>query len=261
VASLVNVRPEDFLVDGKHSDVIKVPFDDDSDELTFTLIPQSLGEKTIRVRFEQDNCYLNTARSMTAVVEPQTAMPGDAKVDYPPAVAAVGPAPDFTILVEHLSAQTYTVSVRTRTDDSTQPPRKIDEITFEGNPSAFMKAIFDDLDAKTKTGLSKDDFDKEVAKIGYNLYQLFSGAGFKAFYWEQMYPRSELQIVRSGGAERYIPTVQIVSAEPYVAWELLRPFRRQADGAICRLALLLRALCSRALARAGRRLGNAPIAP
>ncbi|MFD9284764.1 hypothetical protein ACFWD7_47375 [Streptomyces mirabilis] len=53
--SLVDVRPEDFLVEGPDAAVLTVPEDGDSGELAFTFIPQTLGPKVLLVRFEHDH--------------------------------------------------------------------------------------------------------------------------------------------------------------------------------------------------------------
>lgn len=217
-ASLVGVRAEDFLVEGPDRGGIEVPRMDDSEPLTFTLIPQSLGEKKVRVRFEQENTYLGTAIIHTEVVEPQLAQAGDADVEHVPTLSAKGYPPDLTIYIERSDTLTYTLSVRTCDDDPTIPPSEVDQIVFPQPPDAYIEAIFADLNAKTKTGLLPEEFDAEVKKIGNNLYdKLFHEDGFKAFYWQHMYERSEVR------------TVQIVSDEPYIPWEILRPFRQRPD--------------------------------
>ena len=219
VVSLVSIRSADFLVEGPDSAVIEVPRMADSTPLTFTLIPQNLGEKKIRVRFEQENTYLGTAVIATEVIKSRPAREADAEVEYPPILTAQGHPPDLTIYIEQSDRLTYTVRIRTQTDDPTTPPREIDQIEFPQLPNVYIKDIFDDLNAKTKAGLSPQEFDNEVKKIGNNLYdKLFHDDGFKAFYWEHMYPTPEVQ------------TVQIVSDEPYIPWEILRPFRQKPDG-------------------------------
>ena len=220
VACLVGVRPEDFLVEEPASGVIEVPRMADSAPLTFTLIPQSAGQKTIRVRFEQGNAYLGTAFvHAEVVVEAVVAVPGPAEVEHAPSLAAGSLPPDVTIYIERAAALTYAVRVRTADDAAGSLPREIDRIEFPQAPDAYLQAIFDDLDAKTKAGLTPEEFDAEVKKIGNNLYDnLFHEDGFKAFYWDYM-ARLSAQA-----------TVQFVSDEPSIPWELLRPFRQRSDG-------------------------------
>jgi hypothetical protein len=218
-ACLVGVQPEDFLVEGPASGVIEVPRMADSAPLTFTLVPQSAGQKKIRVRFEQGNAYLGTAFIHAEVVEAASAASGAAEVEHAPVLAAGGLPPDVTIYIERAAALTYTVCVRTADDAPGSLPREIDRIEFPQAPDAYLQAIFDDLDARTRAGLAPEEFDAEVKKIGNNLYdELFHEDGFKTFYWEYM-ARLSAQA-----------TVQIVSDEPSIPWELLRPFRQKSDG-------------------------------
>lgn len=234
VATLVGVRPEDFLVEGPTSGVIEVPRDADSAPLSFTLIPQSLGRKRLRVRFEQNNTYLGTAVLETEVVSAQPASTVPAEVKNNLELAAAGLAPDFTILIEHLEGLTYAVKVKRASDDSTHPAAEIDRIAFPKPPDAYLQALFDELNARTAGGLTAQEFDAEVMKLGNRLYEeLFHNAhgdlpGFKSFYRDELYPCSEREA--QGGAGRYVPTVQIVSDEPYIPWEILRGSLPDARG-------------------------------
>ncbi len=126
VATLVGVNPENFLVQGSTSHVIEVPEKADSEPWTFTLVPQRLGEKTVRVRFEQNNAWVGTAVLRTEVVETVPLEVGEAEVDHMPALSALGQPPDVTFYVEHVSqtAHDYAVSVRFAGDDPHTPERE-----------------------------------------------------------------------------------------------------------------------------------------
>jgi hypothetical protein len=218
VVATVKVRPEDFRVEGPSHGVIEVPKDADSEPLTFVLFPLSLGEKTIRVKFEQNNTYLNTAFIASQVIVASAAPAGTADVEGAPTIGAETLSPEVTIYIDELDELTYTVRVR-RKNDAVGDAEVVDHIRFPKPPDQYMAAIFADLDTKTKTGLTADEFEAEVKKIGNNLYDdLFDEDGFKAFYWEHMAPMPK------GSA------VQIVSEEPWIPWEMLRPFRQRADG-------------------------------
>lgn len=244
LATLVNVQPDFIVEDGLTSGEIIVPKDEDSPPLIFTLIPQSLGPKTIRVRFEQDNCYINSARIQTEVIEEQALEAKDARVDYLPSITAQSQPPKFTIYVTQSKNLIYTISVRSDNDDPTKPARKVDEITFPKDPAMYMEERFDELNQKTSIGADAINYDDEIEKIGNNLYQnLLHGKGHKdsdgkelegfwVYFWETMYPCSEQRVTRDGKGERYAPTVQIVTDEPYIPWEILRPFRKQESGEI-----------------------------
>jgi hypothetical protein len=218
LVSLVNVQPADFLVEGPTSGVIEVPADADSAALTFTLVPQSLGPKMIRVRFEQNNSYLGTAFIHTEVAAARPAAAGTATVESAPALTADGLPPDVTILIEHAAGLTYTIRARIAADPELRQAREIDRITFARPAEVYLQPFFDDLTPRNR--LTPAQFERRVRQIGSYLYdELFHEDGFKAFYWET------LARLPAGA------TVQIVSDEPYIPWEILRPFRERPDGA------------------------------
>ncbi len=229
VAWLVNVRPEDFTVDGPDRQVIQVPKDQDSAVYAFTLIPQSLGEKTLKVEFWHRNLFQGRAEVKAVVVEQEPAVPGDARVEYPPMFAYAGPPPDFTIHIDKLQGQTYAIRVAQAGDDP--PPRVIGEIEFELDPKLHMQGIYEELNTRAKQKGGKAELIDGLETEGSNLYSfLFRSKDFQDFYWQHMYAASERQLPGQPEPQRHIPVVQIVSSEPYTTWELVRPWHRPPEG-------------------------------
>ena len=225
VVTLWGVNDEDFLVEGSLSGIIEVPRNEDSQALTFTLIPKSLGKKEIYVLFEQENDHLSVATIQTEVVNTVVVGSKPAEILHSPQLQETGDAPDVTIYIKRRQELVYTVYVRTAKDASGSELRQIDQIDFPQRPDTYLDAIFKDLNDKTKTGLTSAEYDEEVKKIGWNLFdKLFHddpdnlSLRFKGFYWQEMHTLPE-------GS-----TVQIISDEPYIPWEILRPSRRKEDG-------------------------------
>jgi CHAT domain len=225
IASLRNIQPTDFRIQGPSYGIIEVPRSADSTPFTFTLIPQRTGKKKIKILFEQigemRHNYLAMPTIQTEVVATGVEITGEARVLHAPALTSVADPPDITIYVDQVKGLKYRVSVRIVEDkpDPSSPPRQVDEIIFTSPPQTYIQKFFNDLDAKTINGLSPTEFDEEVKLIGNTLYdQLFHEDGFKAFYWNSMATLAE-------GS-----SVQIVSQEPYIPWEILRPFRLRPDG-------------------------------
>jgi CHAT domain len=225
VVTLLGVNEEDFLVEGSSSGIIEVPRNEDSQALTFTLIPKSLGKKQIYVLFEQGNDHLCVAKIQTEVVNSIVGSPKAAEVLHSPQLQEVDDAPDVTIYIKRRQELIYTVHVRTAKDICDSELRQIDQIDFPQRPDTYLDAIFKDLNDKTKTGLTSAEYDEEVKKIGWNLFdKLFHedpnnpSLSFKRFYWQEMH------VLPEGS------TVQIISDEPYIPWEILRPSRKKEDG-------------------------------
>jgi CHAT domain len=224
IATLISVQPEDFLIQGASYGIIEVPEMADSAPLTFTLIPQSTGKKDIHILFEQMSDrqpdYIVTTCLHTEVIPSLQATPaGNAEIRHAPKLSGPGDPPDVTIYIKHTTGLHYDIYVRTAEDKPDSQLRLIDQLEFPQPPDEYLKTLFEDLDRKTGGGISNKEFDAEVKKIGNNLYnKLFHEEGFKRFYWEYMEALPD------------DATVQIISDEPYIPWELLRPFRQRLDG-------------------------------
>jgi hypothetical protein len=62
--------------------------------------------------------------------------------------------------------------------------------------------------------------------VGTNLFsKLFRNAALD-YYWRNIHPVSERAMTPGGNKDQVVPTIQIISDEPYVPWEILRPFRK-----------------------------------
>jgi hypothetical protein len=217
VVTLLKVSPEDFLIQGASYGIIEVPRDADSLLLSFTLIPQSAGKKVIYVLFEQigeaRHNYVAMTSIETEVVATTVEQPARAEIRHWPKIVSAASSPDVTIYILHNEGLGYSMRVRTAEDKEGSEPRLIDTIIFPQPPDAYLKEIFDALDEKTSAGLTDLEFDNEVKIIGNNLYnKLFHEDGFKAFYWNYMH-----QLPPEA-------TIQIISDEPYIPWEILLPF-------------------------------------
>ncbi|QLQ08671.1 MAG: hypothetical protein HZY76_23630 [Anaerolineae bacterium] len=109
---------------------------------------------------------------------------------------------------------------------------EVDRITFAQPPAVYVQAIFDETNAKTRRGLTAQEFDAEVIKLGNRLYEdLFHNAqgdlpGFKSFYRDELYPASEHEAQgRSRGADRAARLGRF-----YIPWEILRASLSDASG-------------------------------
>lgn len=229
--TLVNVDPGDFLVEGRDAGIVVVPRDGDSSTARFVLVPQSPGEKQIRLRFEQRHAFLSMARVRTRVVD-GSAHAGRAVVSSAPRLEHPGRPPDVTLYVDLEQGNSYTVRVRTREDAAGVQPHLVDRLTFRRDPVEFVRETFEELSGAQRI-LTAQEFDRLVRKLGSAMYErLFRkplpGAGYPGFgdfYWGTLRQRAS----SLDPALRW-RTLQVVSEQPDIPWELLRPSRRRADG-------------------------------
>lgn len=254
VVNLVAVKPEDFLIRGLSYGLIEVPRMRDSEPLTFTLIPQSLGEKDIAIQFEQMEAtgldYVVTTHLHTTVVATPAEQAGNAEVRHAPTLTSASNPPDATIYIKHMHGLHYNIYARIAKDAQQAELPLIDEIDFPQTPAAYISSLFADLDSKTNGGLSRAEYDTEVRRIGNKLYkELFQEDGFKRFYWTTLDALSEEA------------TVQIISDEPYIPWEILRPYSARPDGRLVSDAHYFceRFALSRWLTESGQRMNQLPL--
>jgi hypothetical protein len=232
IAELVDLRAEDFTLNGPSYLIIEVPKDQDSEEHAFTLIPQSLGKKTLRIRFWLHSRFITDSKVTSTVVKEQSTTLGTALIEHPPIFAYAGPPPDFTICVNKIEGNKYGIQLARAEDAHTQPPPKI-IIDFMSEPSAYMKVAYTKLDMLAREQGQGTPLANEVEIMGGNLFaHLFKDERLQEFYWQKLYAASMSQ--PSGPlstARPHVPVVQIVSEDAYTAWEIVRPWRRPPTGA------------------------------
>jgi hypothetical protein len=230
--SLVAVSPDDFLVQGPVCGVILVPRDADSEALTFTLLPVRPGPKTIRLRFEQGHEFLGITRVATEVVPDRPQDRGTAEVEQGLRLTHKGRAPDVTIHVEREAELTYAVRVRTREDAVDSAPLLIDRLRFDRPPSSMVDELLrlvESTAARQPAGNTRQLVERAGSflwETAFRRPQPSDGyPGFPAFYVQTMLPRAQSHV-----AEQRWSTVQIVSDEPDLPWEIMRPSWTGADG-------------------------------
>jgi hypothetical protein len=105
----------------------------------------------------------------------------------------------------------------------------VGEIEFEDDPKAYMQRIYGKLNSRAKQAHGAAELLDGLGIEGDNLYRhLFADQEIKDFYWQEM--RAAAEPVGPDASRNRVPVVQIVSDDPYTAWELVRAWRRPAAG-------------------------------
>jgi hypothetical protein len=213
----------------------------------FKLVPKQEGEKTIAVEFFQNSRYLNRVEVTTTVLPDVQAAPpvqfvstaptDDAHSQPTTAVSIahaeiiaqwLGLPPDLTILFDRVSTgnnrHKYRFQLRS-------PIRRVnlvyDEYFTEETdvaPQGILEGIFADLNALIgDTSLSEAAFFERLNSIGTDLYNRLFPDDLKRLYWDKI--------------RDHVQNVMIISDEPWIPWELLRPYHpdtyEEEDGFLC----------------------------
>jgi hypothetical protein len=227
------VSPRDFDLEGPSVQTIEVPLDADSDPVIFKLRPKSVGRKTIAVEFFQDTRYLGRAEVETTVGERvRESHPVSAH-----SALALRPqqlAPDLTIYIEEASLEKehrlYRFLLLSPIHEIDLNFEEAGEIELQAPPEIYFEELFAELnDWLGERDVDDDLFSKRLSSLGANLYDQLFPEKLKRIYWEKL--RDEVE------------TVQIISADPWIPWELVRPYHPETleeDDFLCEQFALTR---------------------
>jgi hypothetical protein len=221
------VSPLDFDLKSHNVQTIEVPLDADSSPVIFRLVPKSIGQKTIAVEFFQNARYLGRAVVETTVNE--TAR----ESHLVSAQATLGFSssqlpPDLTILFDRVSVGESKHYYRYRllsykrrlnlwfdefhTSETTATPQSILEETFAHLNRMHSEDVGDE-----------SLFFERLNSIGTSLYSHLFPDDLKALYWNKL--------------RDHVKSIVIISYEPWMPWELVRPFhpetKQAEDGFLC----------------------------
>ncbi len=207
--------------------VVAVTSGQDCEPVIFFLDPSSPGEKKLSLDVYQNDRRLVTLSFQTTVAE-QAPAGGIANVTPAPApVISAGPAalpPDLELRVM-LGADRRTLSYYLHSPAGADYNFKpAGQVQLDVDPQAFLQPKFDKLSAlAAKTGDQRrpaetDAARQELANIGQALYDSLFSAELKTEY------RAKLRDKYRG------KSLLITSDEPWIPWEMVRPFEADADG-------------------------------
>jgi len=221
---------DDFALDGDFHRRLTVPPGGDSSYETFHLTPLAEGPKQLTLEFHFNGSYVGAATVKTAVGP--AAQPVDAaqptNLEGPPetcvtggTLAFGGQAPDITLTIVEVQAATRTYRYRVDTPHSELKPdpaslaRTADWTFSLDSPESYVKTLIEDLNAwaRRRSG-DGAAVQAEIDTKGSFLYDRLFPRGLKDWYWAKIDPR----------LEQGTPTsLLIVSSEPWIPWELVRP--------------------------------------
>jgi serine/threonine protein kinase len=212
VAVDILVTAEGFEIIGAVCHALVVPLDGDSESVLFTLVPRALGEKKIKIEFFQEGRYIGGATAATTVVQPTLAF--NAKPASALGIVGLQTTvlpPDLTILItesrpssDHMQ---YSFRLHSPANGLFYYPLR-EPLIFSGSPSRWIEGLCREL-GTLRTQASPSDVAETLATIGASLY-------------ENLFPR-ELKEIWSRCLRGRVRSIQIISDEPWIPWEIIRP--------------------------------------
>jgi hypothetical protein len=219
----VVVRARGFDVEGSDTRTIQVEREQDTEE-RFVLIPRKLGEQEIRVDFYQHGRYLGTARRRVWVVEQLT----DRAISQPesPMIIELKTAPtveppdlELHIMQDYHDERTLYFELHSSREAVGYHYFKSGEVRLRGSPLEKMQAVYQELSQMAgkapPTPEARDYAERRLAAIGNGLWDELIPDSLKEQYWEF---RSQVR------------SILITSDEPWVPWEVIKPYRYKNDG-------------------------------
>ena len=217
----VLVTAEDFEIVGDECRPLVVPLDRDSEPILFQMVPRSTGEKKVKVEFFQEFRYVGGVTTTTTVVMPAE-MAGAKQVSTQGVIGLQRDAspPDLTILITESKSDGDQMRYRFKLHS---PANGLfyytvhEELSFSGSPSKWMEGLYRELGALGAEA-SPEDIAETLSTIGSDLY-------------EKLFPR-ELKEIWKQRIRGRVRSIMIISDEPWIPWEIIKPFYETEAGDI-----------------------------
>jgi tetratricopeptide (TPR) repeat protein len=236
--------PDDFELEGRPSRWLTVLPDGDSEPVAFRLTPLTEGDRELTVDYYHQGTWAGSVTVQTTVQAAEPAPAEQAPAEQRGGVLLFGQrAPDIVLRVQEVKGEdrTYRYLVISPDADLVPDPGPDDEWTLKLNePEGYVQRLIGELNAWAKRG-SADEvlFREEIYAMGAYLYERLFPKAMKAWYWAKVYPYLEL-----GRTMSWL----IVSSEPWIPWELVRPEEPGHPGRfLCEAFLLGRWLAPQAV--------------
>ena len=216
--------------DARWAREVDVLADRDCDPVAFLLTPQSVGLKKIQIDFYQFKRNILTLSLQTTVTADAAELSDRADVEIrsttmeSPAGGAAAPIPDLDLRVIVSADHTKLFYLLHAPKTGDYNFKSVGQVDLQADPQTFLKQTFDKLStlarvsADTRTDAQTRSALRDLETIGQNLYQNLFPPELKAEY---------IKIRKNGKYQVW----QITSDDPWIPWEMVRPFDASPDEA------------------------------
>lgn len=221
---------DDFELEGGFHRRLTVPPEGDSNFETFRLTPLTEGPKQLTLDFHHEGKYAGSVTIKTtaqAAGQPvDSARPAEQTGGQ---LAFGGRPPDITLIVAQVQAanRAYRYLVDTPHPELKPDPASLTRandwtVQLGEDPEAYVQSLIKSLNAWARSRSGQvAQYEAELETRGAYLYEKLFPRGLKEWYWAKVYPR----------LQQGTPTsLLIVSSEPVIPWELVRPAEPRRPG-------------------------------
>jgi CHAT domain len=222
----VVVRAKGFEIDGGNTRKMIVSRDDDT-EVRFNLIAREPGEQTVRVDFYQDNRCIGTIRTNTMIAAPGQdvlALRSTPEASKPESLefaraGAVPPDLELCVEVDPHDGKTLHFTLHSSKANVDFHHKRVGSVTLQASPLEKMQAVYKDLNTfagnEPATKEASETQTKRISSWGQQLWDDLFPEDLKRAYWTF---RDQVQ------------TLLITSEEPWIPWEMIKPYRFDDQG-------------------------------
>jgi hypothetical protein len=215
----VVVDAPDFEIEPDSEGLIMVPLSESSKPLIFSLRPLRAGEKRIIVTFLQNRRYVGDVRLAVRVIDSKVDDESDGlAVRSEASIDASALPPDLTIIVLERAASDGGVVLDYRLYS---PTDKLDKFNFPAgtvhlkrDPRQFVERLYEELVGQVRKPAST----AAAAKIRESIVEKMGDSLFR-----EIVPAALREILTRCGPG----SLQLITEEPWIPWELVRPDGRQ----------------------------------
>ena len=196
--------------------------DEDSKPIVFNVKSKKEGKHTIHIRFFQQESYIGEIKLEPLVIASKvqkviTAPIYNLQIEEWKSdntiLENVIPGPDITIFI-HERAVSSNLEYDVLVFSSEFPIQEMGPIRFQFNPEDKFNTIFEDIENFSG---NPSIIDRKLKAKGMSLYDELFPQLLKDLYWER--------------ADK-IKSIRVISKEPWIPWEIIKPWRKLENGEI-----------------------------
>jgi hypothetical protein len=224
--TVLRIHEHEFRVERSNMRLLEVVEDHDS-EARFTVTPLQVGKLRLRADFYQDSRRIGSVEKDLQVVsefsdsDDESSRSSENQVNEIEIKSSTVPPPDLELCIQldHHDQRTLYFALHSSKEFIDYHHSKVGYISLMGSPLDKMQAVYEQMSnlasATPTTNEELISFERRTASLGNDLWDELIPEPLKQEYWK-FYSK--------------IRSFLITSDEPWVPWEMIKPYRYATDG-------------------------------